>query len=120
MYSRGVPGQIASKTRPEGGRSPRRTWVYVEGCGPTENVALRAEPFGGEARAWSVCRSQVGPALRARDVPRTNRPQAASTPTGAAPKGTAYEPVRSKRKPAAAGPRAAPARQPRLSTPMMA
>src|SRR5215467_4577556 len=58
--------------------------------------------------------------MRVRDVPRTKRPQAASTPTGAAPKGTAYEPVRSKRKPAAAGPRAAPARQPRLSTPMMA
>ena len=28
-----MPGQIASQTRPEGGRSPRRTWVYVEGCG---------------------------------------------------------------------------------------
>src|SRR5262249_9052898 len=26
-----VQGQVASQTRPEGGASPRRTWVYVEG-----------------------------------------------------------------------------------------
>src|SRR6266511_1906221 len=27
-----VLGHVASQTRPEGGSSPRRTWVYVEGC----------------------------------------------------------------------------------------
>src|SRR5215471_6575293 len=33
LYFRSMPGRMTSQTRPEGGRSPRRTWVYVEGCG---------------------------------------------------------------------------------------
>src|SRR5262249_56313420 len=32
-------------------------------CEPTENVAVRAEPLCGEARAEAIWRSQVGPAL---------------------------------------------------------
>src|ERR1700730_4386921 len=28
IYDPRVPGQMTSQTRPEGGRSPRRTWVY--------------------------------------------------------------------------------------------
>src|SRR5439155_18716249 len=55
-----------------------------------------------------------------RDEPSANSPQLASTASGAAPNGIVYEPVRSYRKPAAAGPSAAPQRQPRLSTPRIA
>src|SRR5206468_6680395 len=58
--------------------------------------------------------------VRRRDEPNANSPQLASTANGAAPNGIAYEPVRSYKKPAAAGPSAAPHRQPRLSTPRIA
>src|SRR5207249_10095755 len=55
-----------------------------------------------------------------RDVPSVKSPQLTNTTTGAAPNGTVYEPVTSERSPAAAGPSAAPERQPSVSTPMMA
>src|SRR5262249_52795872 len=49
----------------------QRVWattrVFPQSAGPngepTENVAVRAEPLCGEARAESIWRSQVGPAL---------------------------------------------------------
>src|SRR5712692_2503411 len=39
--------------------SPRRTWVYVEGCRPARNVAVRAERLGREARAEWIWRSKL-------------------------------------------------------------
>src|SRR5215468_1931879 len=49
----------AERLRHEG----RAEWTVRRGLRPTENMAVRAEPLCGEARAESIWRSQVGPAL---------------------------------------------------------
>src|SRR5262249_32528737 len=61
----------------------------------------------------------AGSAPPARPAPPTAPPRPGAAP-GAARTETVHEPVRSYRKPAAAGPRAAPHRQPRFSTPRIA
>src|SRR5215471_11068508 len=61
------PQSAGPSCEPDEARGTPQPEAYVgirRGLRPTENVAFRAEPRGGEARAESIWRSQVGPALR--------------------------------------------------------
>ena len=63
---------------------------------------------------------EAGGRMRRREVASAKNTQLRITPAGAAPKTSVYEPVTSYREPATVGPSAAPRRQPRVSTPMIA
>src|SRR4026209_1427821 len=63
---------------------------------------------------------EVGGGVRRREVARAKNTQLSITPAGAAPKTSVYEPVTSYKERATVGPSAAPRRQPRASTPMIA
>ena len=60
-------GQVASQTRPERVGSPRRTWVYVEGCRRARtNLKVEADKVRSvnrymEQKAWGAFRYHVFP-----------------------------------------------------------